>query len=91
MSKGVVSIYYKPVFTTIRLEAVWNVRIAFARTATKTMRKLLKEVNTVVKQRYEPRRSDKSGKGCGGYWLDLAFLSIEEAIDKPDQPCYPDW
>jgi hypothetical protein len=85
------SIYYKPVFTTIRLEAVWTVRIAFARIATKVMKKLLKEVNTVVKQRYEPRRIDKSGKNFGGYWLDLAFLSIEEAIDKPDQPSYPDW
>lgn len=83
--------YYQPTFTTIRLEAVWTVRIAFARIATKTMRKLLKEVNTVIKQRYEPRRIDKSGRNYGGYWLDLAFLSIEEAIDKPDHPCYPDW
>lgn len=85
------SIYNKPVFTTIRLEAVWDVRIAFARSAAKTMRYLLKEVNTIIKQRYSPRRISKNPRGCSGYFLELAFLSIEEAIDKPDHPCYPDW
>jgi hypothetical protein len=78
--------YYRPVFATIRLEAIWTLRIGHLRGAGKVIKHVLKEVDTIIKQRYEPNRGASSG-----YLLQLTSLSIEQALDQPDQPSYPDW
>jgi hypothetical protein len=78
--------YYRPVFATIRLEAIWTLRIGHFRGAGKVIRRVLKEVDTIIKQRYEPNKGT-----CSGYLLQLTSLSIEQALDQPDQPAYPDW
>lgn len=80
--------YYKPIFTTIRLEAVWNVRVGFSRGSSKVIADLLKKVNTVIKCSYLPSCIRPSRPG---HMLELASLSIEEALDRPDMPFYPDW
>lgn len=82
--------HYTPVFTTIRLEAIWTVRISFARGMGPVMTKLMKEMNTLKKQFYKP----PTYANCvnrPGYLAELSFLSIEEAMDKPETACYPDW
>lgn len=82
--------YYAPVFTTIRLEAIWTVRISFARGMGPVMTKLMKEMNTLKKRFYQPP-TYANNVNRPGYLAELSFLSIEEAMDKPEAPCYPDW
>ena len=77
--------YYRPVFTTLKLEAVWTVRINYARFAPQIIRELLKSLASVSKQKYKP---------CGGaikasYLAELVFFSIAPTIDGPCS--YPDW
>ena len=82
--------YYAPVFTTIRLEAIWAVRISFARGVGPVIRKLLKDADTIKRRFYQTPTYD-SKNSRSGYLAELSFLSIEEAIDNPEAPCYPDW
>lgn len=82
--------YYAPVFTTIRLEAIWAVRISFAKGMGPVIRKLMQEMNTLKKQFYKsPTYANNVSRP--GYLAELSFFSIEEAMDKPEAPCYPDW
>lgn len=82
--------YYAPVFTTLRLEAIWTVRISFAKGMGPIIKKLIKDVDTIKKQFYaSPSYASRVQRP--GYLAELSFLSIEEAMDKPEAPCYPDW
>lgn len=78
--------YYLPAFTVIRLEAIWTLRISFARMAPGIIKKFLTSLNKVPKRDY---RAPVPGRA--GHLLELAFLSIEESLDRPDLPSYPDW
>jgi hypothetical protein len=67
--------YYRPVFATIRLEAIWTLRIGHLRGAGKVIKHVLKEVDTIIKQRYEPNRG-----AC--FWL-LASAHLPFPLNKP--------
>lgn len=80
------SIYYRTVMRTIRLEAVWQVFIDPARSANTVVKKLLKELDTLQRSGYVSAWAGKTG-----YALELTHIEMVEALDKPDQPFYPDW
>lgn len=77
--------YYRPVFTAIKLEAVWTVKITYARFASKIIKELLKSLASVSKHKYKP-----AGGAIGASYLaELVFFSIAPTIDEPCS--YPDW
>ena len=82
------AIYYRPVATTIRLEAVWAVKIAYARFARKCIDGLLKSLASVSKQDYKPSGANHR---TAGYLASLVFMSMEEVLDGPETTPYPDW
>jgi hypothetical protein len=77
--------YYRPAFTTIKLEAIWTVRITYARFASKVIKELLKSLASVSKREYK----STGGRVGAGYLAELAFFSIAPTIDEPCS--YPDW
>ncbi len=81
------SIYYRPVTVVIRLEAVWRMRIAFARNATKSLGTFLKLIQLSPEKKYEPARANR-----GGYEARLMRLTIEHSLDDElVLGSYPDW
>jgi hypothetical protein len=81
------SIYYRPVTAVVRLEAVWTVRIAFARNAAKAMKAFLKLIEVSPKKKYEPWSNNR-----GGYEARLMRLTIEHSLDDENVlGSYPDW
>lgn len=77
--------YTRPVFTTIKLEAIWAVRINYARFASKVIKELLKSLASVSQRKYRPA----GGAANGSYLAELVFFSIAPTIDEPCS--YPDW
>lgn len=79
----VITKYKLPHSTTIRLEAVWTVRIAFVRYAQKIIRELLKSLKPRLHGAYAP-----SHTGGSGYEAKVIFFSMEEADPEEN---WPDW
>ena len=81
------SIYYRPVTAVVRLEAVWTVRIAFARNANRAMKGFLKLIQLSPQKKYEPWSGNR-----GGYEARLMRLTIEHSLeDENVLGSYPDW
>ena len=80
-------IYYRPLFVIIRLEAVWGVRIAYARSATRCLKRIIKKFPKLPHYDYEP-----SYTGTSGHEASLISFSIDNSLDKPElEGPYPDW
>ena len=79
----VITKYKLPRATTIRLEAVWTVRIAFVRYAQKIMNQLLKRLKPELKGVFVP-----SFTGGSGYEAKVIFFSMEET--DPEEG-WPEW
>jgi hypothetical protein len=72
-----------PRFTTIRLEAVWTVEIAFVRYAGTVIKGLLKTLQPALGNSFGPSRA-----GTSGYWAKLRTVTMEEV--DPEEG-WPEW
>lgn len=72
-----------PSFTSIRLEAVWTVEIAYVRYARKIVAHLMKALKPTLKGAFMPSRT-----GSSGYEVKVRFLSMEETDPEGD---WPEW
>lgn len=80
-------IYYRPIFVVIRLEALWTMRIAYARFATRCINSFLGKFPKLPKNEYQPAIS-----GRAGYDARLLSFSIENSLKTPElEGYYPDW
>jgi len=79
----VITKYKLPHATTIRLEAVWTVRIAFVRYAQKIIRDLLKLLKPELRGAFAASYTGKSG-----YEAKVIFFSMEETDPEEN---WPDW
>lgn len=81
------SVYYRPLLVVIRLEAIWTMRVAYARFASVCVRVFTKQFPKLPKHEYRPRLSGKSG-----YDARLISISIEDSLVNPElDGHYPDW
>ncbi len=81
------SVYFRPVTAVVRLEAVWVVRIGYARSAFQLMKRFLKLIKLSPEKKYEPSTASQ-----GGYDASLIHLSIENSLDNEDVlGDFPDW
>jgi hypothetical protein len=65
--------YMQPRFTTLRLEAIWTVEIAFVRYAGKIIKGLLKSLQPDLRNSYSPSSTGKSG-----HWAKVRMVTMEE-------------
>lgn len=75
--------YMLPRFTTIRLEVVWTVKIAFIRYANKIMKDLLQLLKPELRGAFAASYTGKSG-----YEAKITFFSMGETDPEED---WPDW
>jgi hypothetical protein len=79
--------YQLPSSTTLRVEAVYSLRVSMQRHESKVVRDMLKVLReAVVKQQYQAA----TGGGRPGYLLKLTGMVAEE-VQKDEAPAYPDW
>jgi len=71
--------YMLPRFTTIRLEVVWTVKIAFIRYANKIMKDLLQLLKPELRGAFAASYTGKSG-----YEAKITFFSMEETDPEED-------
>lgn len=79
------SSYYDPIYTTIKLEVIWSVRVVHRRFYKPTIRLLLK---LLLPQRPKWRAFQESFMTRGGYEAETIFFDFQEQRDLTP---YPDW